>query len=286
MKIRYYFVVAILVFVTESKAQQRQMKAKPQGLYFGGKYFDKLYPGYYYFKNDSTFIYLGLAWKKESGYENSSDRHNPKRFFTDSMLCFGKGKWYLKDSFYTTEFEDMDNRFLDIRKDDVQYHSYSKYPYDTLFLKIHVTNFTPQTLGNASILFKEINIGAATDSMGLSEAKLPINLIKYPITVFKPGFDEKIFRLIPNNNVHEITFSLSPKNDSKVYLIGSTKIPYRAYDKKTKNKIQFWNDGRLFIAEKGDVKKLIEIVMKNYSITTEQKYLLDSILSELMLLKE
>mgnify|MGYP001474785979 CR=1 FL=1 len=279
MNLKYSFVIIILFFSTISKGQQYKSDSYREGLYYGGKYFANIQSGYYYFKKDSTFLFLGLTEKKNI---NLKDTDNPKRFFTDSIQCFGKGRWYLKDSFYIMEFEDIRGFYTDIKKDDIQYHSYSKFPYDSLFLKFHVLNYTPQTKGVASVTFKEINVGNITDTLGFSESVAPLSFIKYELSIFKPGFEEKTIKLIQNNNAHEIVINLSPESDSKIYLVGSIKIPYLAYSKKNNKRVQFWNDKRIFTAEQGDIKKLIEIVRKSYSNTSEQKYLLDLIISELM----
>ncbi len=257
-----------LVFI---RPQVNAQLIRPAGLYFGGISYgvEQNGIGYYYFSYDSSFVFLNTT------VSNSKGRLTSKSTYSDTIASYGKGKWSIVDSFFVIKFKKVDN--LNVYNDTVKYMSYSKYPYDSLFLKIHVVNFNKETNNSATITLPDKNIGSITDTNGISITKLPLAYIKYPLHIYKNGFVDKVINLHLDNNVHDIVVNLaSTDNCETIYILPEYSFP---------SKIIKLNNGikklQQFNKDEAGIEKMKRLVENSYAKFPMQKYFLDKIMEEL-----
>jgi len=164
------FTLGILIFFLSFSpvhAQDNKGGGYPLGLYFGNHFYGETMNGigYYYFKPDSSFMFIrtGFNYKKTKEFK---DR------FNDTLVGYGKGRWFLRDSFIITKFETLPDE--NILQGEFKYNTFSKAPYDSLFLKVNLTNYDEVSRNIALITLGNKMIGNPAGESGYRQIVLPL----------------------------------------------------------------------------------------------------------------
>jgi hypothetical protein len=267
--LRLILCVYIIFFLFFSGyAQVNKSVKEPLGLYFGGDVYGESMNalGYYYFKSDSTFIFL------RPGFNPNSKSKEYKNRLNDTLAGYGEGRWSLQDSLLIIKFESVQDEY--ILKGELRYNAYSKTPFDSLLLKVNVTNQDEFSGNIAGVSISNRFIGNPLG--GNSQVTLPLNYSKYKVEIYKSGYVKQAITLQPRYNTHEITITLTPQDSSIINLVASVKIPY---------KFHYKNEEMIFIGnlrkQSEGKEKLASIVKNSFKKFPTQIALLNKILKEL-----
>jgi hypothetical protein len=261
----FIFCFAITHLLNANAQKASDLSCKPWSLYFGGMLSGI---GYYYFKSNSSFIFLRRGLTVDNKKEAFKDR------FNDTIVGFGKGEWFLKDSFLIVKFDSQPDE--NIFQGKLRYSTSSKKPYDSFFLKVNVTNYDKKTLNIASVKLFDKYIGNPAGATGYRQITLPLKYNKHELVIHKPGYIEQRIKLQPGYNVHEITITLSANTDSVIDVLSKVEFPYKFHC--DNNSLMF--DGKLKKQNEGK-EKLISLVMNSYKKFPIQRAFLNMILGEL-----
>jgi hypothetical protein len=258
----FFFLSFLLVHAQSNKS------VDPLGLYFGGQAYGETMNGigYYYFKPDSTFIFIrtGFNYTKAKAFK---DR------FNDTLVGYGKGRWFLEDSFLITKFEPLLDE--NILQGEIKYNTYTKAPFDSLFLKVDVTNYDEPTMNIALVTLGNRMIGNPAGQSGYREVVLPLHYNQYKLRILKLGYKEQTITLQNGYNVHEIKITLTPEDSSMIDVVAEVKIPYKIHyqNKEILNgNLKKQNEGK---------EKLMLFVKNGINKFPRQVALLQKIMSEL-----
>jgi hypothetical protein len=156
----------------------------PLGVYSGNG-------GLWYIKNDSSFVFIAV--------EN------------DFIKTAGVGKWsYRKDSIFTFWFDNSINSLL-LYNNKVEYHSETKYSFDTMYLSGRAMGTDGKPCSFMSIKFAGTKYVFATNKEGYFNVKNHISHGFKAITFIKripPEYYPVTFELSPTNNVHIVNITI------------------------------------------------------------------------------
>jgi len=240
------------------------------GLYFGSQSYGEKFNvvGYYYFRADSSFAFFRTGLIPGSRATEFLNR------FNDTLVGYGKGKWFIHDGFLVTKFETFEDE--NILQGEIKYNAYSQRPYDSLFLKVKVTNYDSITLNLSTVSISNKFIGKPADASEYKEIVLPLSYNREKLIVQKEGYLEKSIKLQFGYNVHDVTITLAPKDNSTIDLISEVQIPYKFhYEDK---KIVF--DGKLK-RQSLEKKKITMFIKNSFKKFPNQTIFLQKIMDEL-----
>ncbi|MEJ7626612.1 MAG: hypothetical protein WKF35_07115 [Ferruginibacter sp.] len=261
-------IIRLLLLITIcliTKSCISQSKLRLQGLY---RVYSSETSGYFYFKEDSSIIYVGFQRKKDSIIKDVI-------IFNDTINKLGRGKWWVEDSFFVIRLGKFDAPFLNSNKTSVT--SYSTPPFDSLIVKFHINFEDSSTKERAFISFKN-GRGDITDKNGRLQFTMPLHFVDSIVTINGFTHYNQVIQLTPENNVHEIEVTLAKLVDRRISV-----IQYRNYS----YKLRYLTDPLLvknnynFRYVEGGKSKLRQIIDKNILIYPIQKHLLQAIASEL-----
>ncbi|MEP7236883.1 MAG: hypothetical protein ABI685_03420 [Ferruginibacter sp.] len=233
------------------------------GLYFGGELSNI---GYYYFNPDSSFIFFKTGFIFESKPQEFKNR------FNDTLIGYGKGRWFVEDSFLITKFENV--QVENILQGGIKYNASSKAPYDSLFLKVNVTNYDEMTSNIAGVTLFNRFIGNPLG--GVSQVTLPLNYGQHKLAIYKYGYIRREITLQPGYNSHDITITLARDDSSTIKLVSEVKMYNRFH---YENGEMVFN-GKLKKQDEGK-EKLALFIKNGFYKFPMQVALLNQILNEL-----
>lgn len=261
MKIVLFVFLNCLLLTSETRSQQHKHLNDPfPGLYFGGQTPNI---GYYYFKADSSFIFIKTGLKKDNikrDFENQ---------FDDTLSAYGIGKWFIRDSFFIINFREKFSE--NITSGDLKYKAYSQAPFDSLLLSVTVTNFDNQTLNIASVIIGDRFIANPTG--GEARSKLPLSFVNQKLEVYKTGYLKQDLYLIKGYNAHELTITLAPDDGSTIEIVSAAQFPYRYH----KQNGSFRIIGSLKKQREGP-EKITQLVKNGFAKFPKQHVLISEIL--------
>jgi hypothetical protein len=253
-----------------SQSKKTSMVKPPVGLYFGGISYsnETMAIGYYYFKQDSSFIFVSTTSKSNVLKENL------KNSFADTIGGYGKGKWFIKDSFFVIKFDAVKNYSL--HNDEVVYHCFSERPFDSVIIKVNLTDKMYGKPLPGAVTIKELNRFIVTDTLGYGEIKFPFSYGEYKVTVSHPDYHDKTIVLNPANNIHELKIALEKKEMSCLKVVKAFSYPIKLRVNENGD-IDLFNLKR----ENAGIEKLLQVIKNGYNKMPEQKYFLDKIMNEI-----
>jgi len=262
--LRFIFLFYIILnFLSPVQAQGSKNMGNPLGLYFGG---DGSNFGYYFFKPDSSFIFFKMGVIPNNKAKEFKDR------FNDTLMGYGRGRWVIENDLFVIKFQSLQDENL--LNSNLQYNTSTKAPYDSLFMKVNVTNYDERTQNIASVTLS--NRFIANPLGGISQVTLPLNYNKYKLKIYKHGYIEQEIQLVPGYNVHEIIITLSPNDGSTVEVVSESMSGYKFH---YENGELIFN-GRLKKQREGK-EKLALIIKDSYKKYSQQKVFLQKIMKEL-----
>ena len=269
--LRYVLCVYIVFFhFLPGHSQINKGVKNPLALYFGGQYYGENMngTGYYYFKSDSTFVFIRTGFKQDSNTKPIKDQ------FNDTLIGYGSGRWFLEDSFFVTKFDTLQDE--NILQGALKYNAYSRSPYDSLFLKVNLTNYDAISRNIASVTLANRFIGNPAGASGYREIVLPLSYSKHKLIIQKIGYIGRTIVLLPGYNWHEISVTLAPLDNSIIDYVTGTKMRYKFHYEDNEMIL----DSRLKKQVEGK-EKLVLFIKNSFSKFPMQKALLNKILKEL-----
>ena len=194
-------VIILICCLVCSRACKSQITLSPDKhtTLFGGQIDEVFWArGLYVLRPDFKFIFIGTNKVRYYGTDNS-----------DTIRSVGSGTWHSNSKFV---FFNFDSTLLNLVKaGDIVYHAYCKEPFDSLSLKIEITNNDPRTRGVYAIG----NLGKTflffTDS-SKTHFRIPLPLSGETLEIAHPLYEKEFIPLFKSYNNHELKIKLGESN--------------------------------------------------------------------------